>query len=170
MQTTNVTPPETGTHVFSADGEEIGVISNVERDYFQVKKGMFFRKDVYLPLSSITGTALGGDGVQVNVTKDEIENGNFSEPPADDGAVATDADLGTEVRADEHNTMGSVTPYGTTGASAEMAASRPDTPPAGAENTFGDTGFETGRRVDDTNASQQPETERHWTDDPTVRP
>ena len=169
MQTTNVTPPETGTLVFSADGEEIGEITRVEPDYFQIKKGMIFRKEVYLPLSSIVGTALGGDGVQVNVTKDEIEDGDWSQPPSADAGFGTDTDLGSDVRAEEHNTMGASTPYGTTGASAEMAASQPGTPPAGAENTFGDTGSETGLR-DVTDASQKPETERHWSEDPTVRP
>jgi uncharacterized protein YrrD len=82
MQTTNVTPPQVGTHVFGSDGEEIGTISDVQSDYFQVKKGTLFRKEVYLPLTAITGTALGGDGVTVNLTKDEVESGDWSSPPA----------------------------------------------------------------------------------------
>ena len=81
MQTTNMTPPEVGTLVFGSDGEEIGEITDVQAGYFQVKKGFIFRKDVYLPLTSITGTALGGDGVMIDVTKEEIENGDWSTPP-----------------------------------------------------------------------------------------
>jgi PRC-barrel domain len=81
MQTTNMTPPEVGTLVFGSDGEDIGEITDVQPGYFQVKKGLIFRKEVYLPLTAITGTALGGDGVTINLTKDEIDNGDWSEPP-----------------------------------------------------------------------------------------
>lgn len=163
MQTTNVTPPEAGTLVFSADGEEIGEITQSTSEYVQVKKGMIVRKAVYIPLSTIVGTALGGDGVQISLTKEQVESGDYAEPPsADEGA-------GSEVRAEEHNTMGASTPYGTTGETADLAASRPGTPPQGAENTFDQTQPEAGLR-DDTDASQQPETERHYTEDPTARP
>ncbi len=160
MQTAHVTPPETGTLVFSSDGEEIGEITEVQPEYFQVKKGMFFRKDLFIPLSAIVGTALGGDGVQVNVTREELESGNYAEPPAFDEPV----DAG------QHNTMGATTPYGTTGETAPTAFSQPGTPPAGAENTFDDrTGV--GFRGDDTDVSQQPEAEAHYSqNDETTRP
>jgi hypothetical protein len=81
MQTTNITPPQIGTLVFGSDGEEIGEITDVGPGYFQVKKGLIFRKDVFIPLTAITGAALGGDGVTINLTKDEIENGDWSQPP-----------------------------------------------------------------------------------------
>jgi hypothetical protein len=81
METTNITPPQVGTLVFGSDGEEIGEITDVGPGYFQVKKGLIFRKDVFLPLTAITGTALGGDGVTINLTKDEVENGDWSERP-----------------------------------------------------------------------------------------
>ena len=82
MQTTNLTPPEIGTHVFGSDGEEIGTIHDVQPGYFVVKMGTFRRHDVYFPLTSITGTALGGDGVTIEQTKDEVVNGDFAQPPA----------------------------------------------------------------------------------------
>ena len=81
METTNITPPQVGTLVFGSDGEEIGEVTDVGPGYFQVKKGLIFRKDVFLPLTSITGTALGGDGVTINLTKDEVENGDWSQRP-----------------------------------------------------------------------------------------
>jgi PRC-barrel domain len=84
MPTTNITPPELGTHVFASDGEEIGKISDVQPGYFQIKKGTFRHTEVYLPLTAITGTALGGDGVMVEMTKDEVESGDWSQPPATD--------------------------------------------------------------------------------------
>jgi hypothetical protein len=82
MQATDITPPEAGTLVFGSDGEEIGEISSVGPGYVQIKKGLLFRKEIYIPLTAITGAALGGDGVTINLTKDEIESGDWSQPPA----------------------------------------------------------------------------------------
>jgi hypothetical protein len=90
MQTTNMTPPEVGTHVFGSDGEEIGKITDVGPGYFQIRKGTFFHTDIYLPLEAIVGTALGGDGVTIQMTKDEVDGGDFSQPPVTD-AVDTDS-------------------------------------------------------------------------------
>jgi hypothetical protein len=81
MQTTNMTPPNVGTHVFGSDGEEIGKITDVGPGYFQIRKGTFRHTDIYLPVGAITGTALGGDGVTIEHTKDEIDSGDFSQPP-----------------------------------------------------------------------------------------
>jgi hypothetical protein len=80
MQTTNITPPEVGTLVFGSDGEEIGEVTELPPGYMKLKKGILFRKEVYIPLTAITGTALGGDGVTINLTKEEIENGDWSSP------------------------------------------------------------------------------------------
>ena len=162
MQSTNVTPPETGTLVFSSDGEEIGEITAVEEGYFQIKKGIIIRKGLYVPLSAIVGTALGGEGVQLNISKAELESGDYSEPP-------TAAETGP-VSAEEHNTMGTTTPFGTSGESAEMAATPKRTPPESAESTFGGGDQASTGMPDDTDASQRPETEAHRTDDPTTRP
>jgi hypothetical protein len=92
MQTSNITPPEVGTLVFGSDGEEIGEIKDVGPGYVHVKKGLLFRTDVYIPLTAITGTALGGDGVTINLTKDEIENGDWASPPSQGGEHTPDTD------------------------------------------------------------------------------
>jgi hypothetical protein len=81
MQTTNVTPPNVGTHVFGSDGEEIGTISDAQPGWFVIKKGTFRKTEIYVPLTAITGTALGGDGITIDLTKDEAESGEFSQPP-----------------------------------------------------------------------------------------
>ena len=93
MQTSNVTPPEVGALVFGSDGEEIGPIKDVGPGYVHIKKGLLFRTDVYLPLTAITGTALGGDGVTINLTKDEIENGDWSSPPVTGDESTPDTDV-----------------------------------------------------------------------------
>jgi hypothetical protein len=86
MRTTNMTPPEVGTHVFGSDGEEIGKITDVGPGFFQIRKGTFFHTDIYLPLEAITGTALGGEGVTIQMTKDEVDEGDYSQPPVGDTA------------------------------------------------------------------------------------
>ncbi len=93
MQTTNITPPEVGTLVFGSDGEEIGEVTEVQSGYMKLKKGILFRKEVYIPLTAITGTALGGDGVTINLTKEEIENGDWSSPPATGEETTPDSDV-----------------------------------------------------------------------------
>jgi hypothetical protein len=95
MQTTNITPPEVGTLVFGSDGEDIGEVTEVGPGYMKLKKGLIFRKEVYIPLTAITGTALGGDGVTINLTKDEVESGDFSSPPVtgDEAEQTPDTDV-----------------------------------------------------------------------------
>jgi Uncharacterized protein conserved in bacteria (DUF2171) len=95
MQTTNITPPEVGTLVFGSDGEEIGEVTEVQPGYMKLKKGILFRKELYIPLTAITGTALGGDGVTINLTKEEIENGDWSSPPVTDDEATPDTDVTT---------------------------------------------------------------------------
>ena len=93
MQTTNITPPDVGTLVFGSDGEEIGEVTEVQPGYMKLKKGILFRKEVYIPLTAITGTALGGDGVTINLTKEEIENGDWSSPPDMGEETTPDTDV-----------------------------------------------------------------------------
>ena len=93
MQTTNITPPEVGTLVFGSDGEEIGEVTELPPGYMKLKKGILFRKEVYIPLTAITGTALGGDGVTINLTKEEIENGDWSSLPDMGEETTPDTDV-----------------------------------------------------------------------------
>jgi hypothetical protein len=93
MQATNITPPEVGTLVFGSDGEDIGEVTEAHPGYMKLKKGILFRKEVYIPLTAITGTALGGDGVTINLTKEEIENGDWSSPPGMGEETTPDADV-----------------------------------------------------------------------------
>ena len=46
-------------------------------------------------MTAITGTALGGDGVTINLTKEEIENGDWSSPPDTGEETTPDADVST---------------------------------------------------------------------------
>jgi len=73
--------PQTGMDVIGADGEKVGEIDAVERDYFIVRKGFFFPQDHYIPMSAISSYDEEGK-IYLNVTKDEALEQEWSNPPA----------------------------------------------------------------------------------------
>lgn len=85
----------TGTDAYGSDGEKIGNVAAVEGTYFIIEKGFLFTTDLYVPTSYVTG--VDDDGVQLSLTKDQIENEDWSAPPmADAGYSArTGRDTGT---------------------------------------------------------------------------
>ncbi len=84
--------PQNGMDVIGADGEKVGEIDAVERDYFVVRKGFFFPQDHYIPLTAIS--SYDEDKVYLNVTKDEALEQEWSNPPAATGEAYTDANYG----------------------------------------------------------------------------
>jgi uncharacterized protein (TIGR02271 family) len=79
--------PQIGMDVVGADGEKVGEIDAVERDYFVVRKGFFFPQDHYIPLSAISSYDEDGR-VYLNVTKDQALEQEWGNPPAEStGAV-----------------------------------------------------------------------------------
>ena len=97
MQRTDyqTTPLETGTTVYGSDGEKIGDIAEVQNNYFVIEKGFIFTTDIYIPTSAVAGQ--DDDGVRLSMTKDEIENGDWSNPP-----VGTDYESGSVGYAGQH--------------------------------------------------------------------
>jgi uncharacterized protein (TIGR02271 family) len=74
--------------------------------YLDVKKGLIFTRDVYIPLSAIGQRTT--DGIYLNLPKDELRNQNWDKPPTDTqpldtgmanrdrtAAMNTPSDLGT---------------------------------------------------------------------------
>jgi uncharacterized protein (TIGR02271 family) len=82
MQNTYASQIESGTDVYGSDGEKIGNVSDVAGNYFVVEKGFILTTDVYVPMSAVTG--VNDDGITLSMTKDEIENADWSNAPADD--------------------------------------------------------------------------------------
>jgi uncharacterized protein (TIGR02271 family) len=89
--------PQNGMDVIGADGEKVGEIDAVERDYFVVRKGFFFPQDHYIPMTAISSYDEDGK-VYLNVTKDEALEQEWGNPPAastgamyDQGTVETGA-------------------------------------------------------------------------------
>ena len=85
--------PQVGTDVIGADGEKVGEIDAVERDYFIVRKGFFFPQDHYIPLTAVS--SYDADTVYLNVTKDEALEQEWTTPPAAGyGATGTETTTG----------------------------------------------------------------------------
>jgi uncharacterized protein (TIGR02271 family) len=84
--------PQVGQDVIGADGEKVGEIDGVEREYFIVRKGFFFPQDHYIPLTAVS--SYDDDKVYLNVTKDEALEQDWSNPPvAGYDTTVADADV-----------------------------------------------------------------------------
>ena len=92
MQTDYATQIQTGTNVYGSDGEKIGDVAGLTNTYFIVEKGFFFTTDIYVPMSAVS--SLDEDGIRLSLTKDDIENGEYANPPTDD-SYDTDATAAT---------------------------------------------------------------------------
>ncbi len=79
--------PQVGTDVIGADGEKVGEIDAVEREYFIVRKGFFFPQDHYIPVSAVS--SYDDEKVYLNVTKDEALEQDWTTEPT--GTTATGA-------------------------------------------------------------------------------
>lgn len=79
MHNTYTTQIETGTSVYGSDGEKIGDVAEVSNDYFVIEKGFIFTTDLFVPMSAISG--VDEDGVRLSMTKDQVENSDWSEAP-----------------------------------------------------------------------------------------
>ena len=87
MQTTQGSPIEVGTTVYTSDGDKIGDVAEVQQSYFVVEKGFIFTEDLYIPMSALASR--DADGVRLSLGKDEIETQDWSSVPVlrDQGAA-----------------------------------------------------------------------------------
>lgn len=68
-----------GDDVYGSDGEKVGSVVEVERDYIVVEKGWFFPTDYYIPLHAVASYEEGR--ITLNVTKeDALDQGWEAEP------------------------------------------------------------------------------------------
>ena len=88
MHNTYTTQIETGTSVYGSDGEKIGEVAEVSNDYFVIEKGFIFTTDLFVPMSAVAGVE--EDGVRLSMTKDQVENSDWSDAPAAGTAHDTD--------------------------------------------------------------------------------
>jgi uncharacterized protein (TIGR02271 family) len=114
MQNTYVNQIQTGTSVHGSDGEKIGDVAGVADSYFVIEKGFIFTTDIFVPMSAVAG--VDDDGVRLSMTKDQVENENWSEAPQDGDRTdaiygstdatygSTDAAYGTANRTADYDT------------------------------------------------------------------
>ena len=95
MQTTNVDQIRNGWTAYDANREQIGDVIEVGSNYVLVQKGLFFPKDLYIPLSEVTSVDDANADFFVDVTKDNVESVGWDTPPADAGWDASALDRET---------------------------------------------------------------------------
>lgn len=94
-----------GTPVYDVNGDKVGEVSSIGqmRNALVVQKGFFFPKDLYIPLSAISGRK--DDGVYLNLTKSDINSQEWDKPPTD---AMTDATTGMAGSANPEADFGTV--------------------------------------------------------------
>lgn len=77
-----------GTPVYDSNDDKVGDVSQYQPGdgYFIMTKGFFFPKDLYVPMNAITRATT--DGVYLNLTKDQIKNQSWDNPPTQTGTNA----------------------------------------------------------------------------------
>ncbi len=93
-----------GWDVYGSDGDKLGSVSEVGRNYVLVSKGFLFRKDIYIPLSAITDVSQ--DGVYLGVTKDQLENMGWDQAPMEDATTGTASAATTTTTTTDASTTG----------------------------------------------------------------
>ena len=100
MTNTYASQIQTGTDVYGSDGEKIGSIAGVADNYFVIEKGFIFTTDIYVPMSAVASA--DSDRVTLSMTKDQVENEDWTNQPSDDTYAAgtttdthDDVDTGT---------------------------------------------------------------------------
>lgn len=80
-----------GTPVYDANGDKVGDVSQhrAGQGYFVMTKGFLFPKDLYVPLSMIQRATT--DGIFLNLSKDQIKNENWDQPPRQGSVPTTQA-------------------------------------------------------------------------------
>ena len=70
-----------GDDVFDAEGEKLGTVTEIGRNYVLVQKGKIFIEDLYVPFSAVTGTDPLSRNVVVGVRRSEIRDLGWDVPP-----------------------------------------------------------------------------------------
>ena len=82
MRNTSGNQIKTGTDVYGSDGEKIGSIAGVADNYFVIEKGFIFTTDIYVPMSAVA--RVDDDKVMLSMTKDQVENEDWTREPAEE--------------------------------------------------------------------------------------
>jgi len=91
-----------GTPVYDIKGDKVGTVWGLDqrRNTLVIEKGLFFPKDIPVPMSAIDHS--DADGVYLNLSKEDVSKGNFAAASAMDTQTSyagTAADTGLRERA-----------------------------------------------------------------------
>ena len=87
MRTHDATLVRAGMDAYGADGEKIGAVADASKSYIVIQQSFQFTTDLFLPTSAVA--AVMDDRVELNLTTEQIERGNYTSPIGDG---ASDAD------------------------------------------------------------------------------
>ena len=79
----DISAVEVGWNAYDTAGEKIGDIAEVGQNYLLVQKGLFFPKDLYIPMSYVTAADARDSSVTINASKHEVETLGWDGPPAE---------------------------------------------------------------------------------------
>lgn len=96
------TPIEQGTTVYDVNGDKIGSVEDITGNMLVIQKGLFFPKDLSIPLATVRQTS--PDGIYLQLTKDQVQQedwGDFGpgrQPASTDTPAAStpQTDIGTD--------------------------------------------------------------------------
>jgi uncharacterized protein (TIGR02271 family) len=85
---------QAGWNAYDVADEKIGEVAEVGQNYLLVQKGLFFPKDIYIPLSYVSNIDENDQSVIINASKSEVESMGWDAAPTDGGGdrnMSTDA-------------------------------------------------------------------------------
>jgi PRC-barrel domain len=147
-----------GAPVYDVNGDKVGTVADVDRQNsaLVIQKGLFFPKDIPVPMSAIVRA--DADGVYLNRNKDDVIKGNFANTrSAGERAYATDTavDTQTPYAADPARSVGD-RDLGNRAASYEDNAGVMDASDRAANATGYDTDLRRAERINDTLPTANP--------------
>ncbi len=104
MRSHDATLIRAGMDAYGADGEKIGAVADASKSYFVIAEGFLFTTDLFVPTSAVA--AVLDDRVELNLTKEQIERGNYTSPIGDgasDSYPETTSSSGTASHGMGHN-------------------------------------------------------------------
>ena len=81
----NMNSIQAGWNAYDVADEKIGEVAEVGQNYVLVQKGLFFPKDIYIPLSYVSSIDENDQSVIINASKSEVESMGWDAAPTDGG-------------------------------------------------------------------------------------
>src|SRR5579884_2012773 len=95
-----------GTPVYDVNSDKVGTVADTyqQNNAMIIQKGLFFPKDISVPMSCIARS--DADGVYLNISKDDVSNGNFNAAGSQWNRTGTAVDTETPYQAGPARSVG----------------------------------------------------------------